>query len=287
MIVCGRFRAGQWGIKTFRLRHGFARTLMLDFAPAGYGKGTMKPPFLVIDSLIKKYDEHEALGGVSLTINKGEVFALLGVNGAGKTTLSSIIATQHPPTSGDILFKGTSIYQDLRRYRLSIGYCPQSANLDPYLTIYQNLIFSGRFYGMSRDQAQERADFLLGLYDLERYKNRVIEELSGGTRQRVLIARALMHSPELVILDEPTVGLDPDIRRQLWGHIGVLRDSGVTVLLTTHYLDEAEVLADRICLLRDGKVQLLCSVQELKEKQDQNSLEDIFIRLSRQAAEAA
>ncbi|MDQ5940885.1 MAG: type transport system ATP-binding protein [Candidatus Dependentiae bacterium] len=245
----------------------------------------MEASFLVIDNLIKKYNDTNALDGVSLTINKGEVFALLGINGAGKTTLSSIIATQHPPTSGDIFFRGVSIYKDLRTYRMALGFCPQQPNLDTYLTVEQNLIFAGCFYAMSSDAAKARADLLLSLYDLGRYRNRKIEELSGGTRQRVLIARALMHSPELVILDEPTVGLDPDIRRQLWDHIAVLRDSGVTVILTTHYLDEAEVLADRICLLRDGKVQLVCSVTDLKNKHDQDSLEEIFIRLSRQEKE--
>lgn len=246
----------------------------------------MNPSFLVIDAITKKYNDQYALDGVSLSIKKGEVFALLGVNGAGKTTLSSIIATQHPPTAGDILFKGQSIYQDVRRYRLALGYCPQYANLDRYLSVEQNLVFAGRFYGMSSSAAITRAAELLSLYDLERYRQRRIDELSGGTRQRVLIARALMHAPELVILDEPTVGLDPDIRRQLWDHIAALRDSGVTVILTTHYLDEAEVLANRICLLRDGKVQLVCGVQELKNKHGHDSLEDIFIRLSRQAAEA-
>jgi ABC-2 type transport system ATP-binding protein len=244
----------------------------------------MSNPVLTINSVVKIYNDTRALDGVSLTINKGEIFALLGVNGAGKTTLSSIIATQHPPTSGDILFKGVSIYQDLVRYRKALGFCPQQSNLDPYLTVRQNLVFAGRFYAMSAEQAGRRADELLSLYDLERYSTHMIDELSGGTRQRVLIARALMHSPELVVLDEPTVGLDPDIRRQLWDHISALRDAGVTIILTTHYLDEAEVLADRVCLLREGKVQEVCSVAGLKEKHDDDSLETIFIRLSRQAS---
>jgi len=253
-------------------------------SPAYTGRACMKTPFLVIDSIVKTYNDARALDGVSMTINKGEIFALLGVNGAGKTTLSSIIATQHPPTEGDILFKGTSIYHDLRRYRMALGFCPQQSNLDPYLSVRQNLVFAGRFYAMNATAAAARADELLSLYDLERYSAYKIDELSGGTRQRVLIARALMHSPELVILDEPTVGLDPDIRRQLWDHIAALRDAGVTIILTTHYLDEAEVLADRVCLLRDGKIQVICTVTELKAKHDDDSLEDIFIRLSRQAS---
>jgi len=245
----------------------------------------MNAPFLVIRDLVKTYDDFYALDGINLTIEKGEVFALLGVNGAGKTTLSSIIATQHPPTSGDVIFRGRSIYANIRNYRMAMGFCPQQANLDPYLTVLQNLIFAGRFYAMSTTDAEKRARELLALYDLERYADHAIDALSGGTRQRVLIARALMHSPEIVILDEPTVGLDPDIRRQLWDHIIALRDAGVTIILTTHYLDEAEVLANRICLLREGKVQLVCSVDELKEKHDNQSLEDIFILLSRREKE--
>lgn len=227
----------------------------------------------------------KALSGVSLTINKGEVFGLLGVNGAGKTTLSSILATLHPPTAGDVLFNGKSIYENLWDYRLALGFCPQYANLDPYLTVEQNLVFAGRYFLLSKKDAQERANELLEKYSLERYRDFMINALSGGTRQRVLIARALMHNPQVVILDEPTVGLDPDIRHQLWDHIGSLRDGGMTVILTTHYLDEAEVLSDRICLLRDGKVQLIKTVKELKEENHQDSLETIFIRLSRQQQE--
>jgi len=249
----------------------------------------MSEAILTIDTISKIYPGSEgkapALGGVSLTINKGEVFGLLGVNGAGKTTLSSILATLHPPTGGDVLFKGTSIYKDLWKYRLALGFCPQYANLDPYLNVEQNLVFAGRYFLMSKEEAQQRADELLQKYSLEKYRTFMINQLSGGTRQRVLIARALMHNPEIVILDEPTVGLDPDIRRQLWDHIIELKEGGMTVILTTHYLDEAEQLSDRICLLRDGKIQLIKTLAELKDEHGQDTLENIFIRLSRQQKE--
>lgn len=245
--------------------------------------------FLSIQNVTKIYrgkqEPVHALKGVSLDIKKGEVFGLLGVNGAGKTTLSSILATLHPPTDGDVFFKGTSIYKDLWGYRMALGFCPQYANLDPYLNVEQNLVFAGRYFLLSKQEAQQRADELLAKYSLERYRTYMIDQLSGGTRQRVLIARALMHNPEVVILDEPTVGLDPDIRHQLWDHIKSLRDGGMTVILTTHYLDEAEVLSDRICLLREGRVQLLKTLKELKEENHQDSLEKIFIRLSREQQE--
>lgn len=244
-----------------------------------------KQNILEVCDVVKEYKNAgvsvKALDGVSLNIRRGEVFALLGINGAGKSTLSSIVATQHPPTSGDVCFKGESIYRDLWRYRSALGFCPQQSNLDPYLNVEENLTFAGRCFMLSKQQATERAALLLKNFTLERYAQKQIHELSGGTRQRVLIARALMHSPEVVILDEPTVGLDPDVRRALWDHIAKLRDEGVTVILTTHYLDEAEVLADRICLLRNGKVQLIRTVQELKDEHGDESLEEIFIRLSR------
>lgn len=244
---------------------------------------------LSIENISKFYrsgaNEVKALDGVSLEIRRGEVFGLLGVNGAGKTTLSSLIATLHPPTDGDILWNGVSIYKDLYGYRHKLGFCPQHANLDPYLNVLENLVFSGRYYGMTKQASQERAEELLEIYSLTAYKTFEIAALSGGTRQRVLIARSLMHKPELVILDEPTVGLDPDVRRNLWDHIKTLRESGVTVILTTHYLDEAEYLSDRICLLRGGKVQLIRTVDELKKDHDGQSLESIFIKLTREQSE--
>ena len=245
----------------------------------------MSDSFLCIQNIVKEYDAGavRALDDVSLEIKKGEVFGLLGVNGAGKTTLSSILATLHPPTSGDITFRGTSIYTDLWNYRLALGFCPQQSNLDPYLTVEQNLIFAGCYFLMTEKEARARADELLSLYSLDRYRTFMIDQLSGGTRQRVLIARSLMHSPQVVILDEPTVGLDPDIRRQLWQHIKSLRDKGMTVILTTHYLDEAEELSDRVCLLRQGKIQLIKTLSELKKERGGQSLEAIFIELSREA----
>jgi len=249
----------------------------------------MSEAFLSIKNVSKVYKDStqivKALNGVSLTVSRGEVLGLLGVNGAGKTTLSSILATLHPPTSGDVFFKNVSIYKCLWDYRRSLGFCPQQANLDPYLTVEQNLVFAGRYFLLSRQDAQQRADELLEQYNLERYRTVMIEQLSGGTRQRVLIARSVVHKPEIIILDEPTVGLDPDIRRQLWEHIKELRKQGVTIILTTHYLDEAEKLSDRVCLLRDGRVQLIKKVKELKSEHGENTLEDIFITLTKEQLE--
>jgi ABC-2 type transport system ATP-binding protein len=222
----------------------------------------------------------QALNEVDLTLYKGEVFALLGVNGAGKTTLSSILATLHPASSGDILFKGVSIYDDIARYRAALGFCPQKPNLDSYLSVEDNLIFAGRYYLMSHEDAKTRAKELMDQFKLTKYSHFNVNALSGGYKQRVSIARALMHRPDIVILDEPTVGLDPHIRRQLWQVIKELRTRGITIILTTHYLDEAEVLSDRVCLLSHGKVVLVETVKSLKDRHfPKVSFEEIFLDL--------
>lgn len=243
--------------------------------------------FLVIDNVSKIYKDQnntvKALDKVNVTIHQGEIFGLLGVNGAGKTTLSSIIATLHPASSGDILFKNTSIYKDIISYRRSLGFCPQKQNLDTYLNVKDNLIFAGRYFLLPESVIQERATRLMEQLELTRYATFNIDQLSGGTKQRVLIARALMHNPEIVLLDEPTVGLDPDIRRKLWDIIKDLKKMGITVILTTHYLDEAEQLCDRVCILNKGKIQLIASLKELKEQHAMVSLEEIFLRLTKQA----
>jgi ABC-2 type transport system ATP-binding protein len=234
---------------------------------------------LRIKNVKKRYATKEALKGVSLDIYKGEILGLLGVNGAGKTTLSSIIATLHPPTEGDIECEGVSIYDDIATYRYKIGFCPQKPNLDPALTLEQNLRFSGSYYQMTEEQITERLNFLTHELGLQEYLHQKASVLSGGYKQRFMIARALMHNPQLVILDEPTVGLDPHIRRQLWQQIRDLKQLGVTVILTTHYLDEAEQLSDRVCVLDNGLIKLVDTPDKLKADFKMENLEDVFIAL--------
>jgi ABC-2 type transport system ATP-binding protein len=243
----------------------------------------MNNTILQIKSLSKTYQSNghvvQALDDVSFSINAGEIFSLLGVNGAGKTTLSSILATLHPPTSGDVLYNGSSIYNDIDRYRTNLGFCPQYQNLDQFLTVEENLYFAGRYFLLPKDILAERIAYLLEHLQLQQYANFAINELSGGNKQRVLIARALIHNPQIIIFDEPTVGLDPDIRRALWHEIKSLKKMGITIILTTHYLDEAEQLSDRVCFLHQGKIILIDSVQTLKEQYNKENLEDIFIEL--------
>lgn len=224
----------------------------------------------------------EALKGVTIDLFKGEIFGLLGVNGAGKTTLSSIIATLHPPTSGDILMDGISIYSNVLAFRRMLGFCPQKPNFEKSLTVEENLVFAGRYYLMPEAEIKARTAELLQQFELTKYATSSPEILSGGYKQRLLIARALMHKPSLVILDEPTVGLDPHIRRQLWDIILKLKHEGVTVILTTHYLDEAEYLSDRVCILERGVVQAIDTPDVLKTRFAQKSLEDVFLNLMKE-----
>jgi len=226
-----------------------------------------------------------ALNGINLNIIRGEILSLLGPNGAGKTTLSSILATLHPATSGDILYNDESIYKNVSLYRQNMGFCPQTPNLDQFLNVEENLIFSGRYFLMPEDEIRNKAQYLMTKLRLINYAKFNINALSGGTKQRVLIARALMHNPEIIILDEPTVGLDPDIRQELWSIVKDLKALGKTIILTTHYLDEAEVLSDRVCILNKGKILLTEEIGALKAKHKKHNLEEIFIDLIKQEKE--
>jgi ABC-2 type transport system ATP-binding protein len=221
----------------------------------------------------------EALKNISFELFKGEIFSLLGVNGAGKTTLSSIIASLHPPTKGDIFWNNQSIYKNLLEYRKIVGFCPQAQNLDPSLTLQQNLVYQGKYYGVSKRELLQRVEDLLNKFDLKEYRDSKVEILSGGYKQRFLIARTLIHNPSLVILDEPTVGLDPQVRHHLWDYILSLKNEGITILLTTHYLDEAEKLSDRVCVIDQGKIKIIDTPMKLISDMKKKNLEDVFLHL--------
>jgi len=238
---------------------------------------------LNINNIKKKYTKgnytKNALKGVSLEVFKGEVLALLGVNGAGKTTLSSIIASLHPATEGDILWQGTSIYTNLINYREIVSLCPQQPNFNDALTLEDNLKFAGRFFKMSETAINDRIAVLSKQFGLTEYLKQYSYVLSGGYLQRFMIARSLMHNPKLLILDEPTVGLDPHIRRELWNIIKNLKQEGITTILTTHYLDEAEYLADRVCILQNGQIKLIDKPENLKADFKKHNLEEVFLAL--------
>lgn len=246
---------------------------------------TMK--FIEIESLKKDYingkQVKKALKGVSFEIFEGEIFGLLGVNGAGKTTLSTIIAGLHPPTGGDVKFRGRSIYRDIVSYRRMIGFCPQKPNLDLNLTLEENLIFAGLYHQLPYKEIREQVELLMSQFQLNEYAQSKARVLSGGYKQRFLIARTLVHKPKLIILDEPTVGLDPHIRHQLWDLISHLRKNGSSILLTTHYLDEAEHLSDRVCIIDSGVVKTIDTPQNLLKQHQMGRLEEVFLKLMKES----
>lgn len=221
----------------------------------------------------------DALRGVTLDIYAGEVLALLGPNGAGKTTLASLLVTLTPPTSGDIYFEGKSIFEQIYHYRRLIGFCPQSPNLRPELTIEQNIYLSAKVYGLCNELAKIRTTELMDRYHLTKYKDYSIKDLSGGYKQRASIARAMVHEPQILLFDEPTVGLDPHIREELWNEIKKLRNAGLTIILTTHYLDEAELLADRVCILVNGQIKILDTPQNVLSSKNVKSLQEGLVGL--------
>lgn len=237
-------------------------------------------PLLEIKKISKTYKlGKKALCGVDLSIESGEVIGLLGVNGAGKTTLSSILSGVLAPSDGDVLFEGASIYSALPQYRRNVGLCPQKPNLNRALNLEENLFYSALSFGLTKKEAKENCFQISEQFGLKEYLSYNAVALSGGWRQRFLIARALVHRPKIVILDEPTVGLDPHIRHQLWDVILELKTKGTTVLLTTHYLDEAEKLCNRVCVIDGGSVLTIESPKNLKVSFKKENLEEVFLEL--------
>ncbi len=244
-------------------------------------------PLIQVQAVTKQYQEgkrtKEALKGISLEVQEGEILGILGVNGAGKTTLSTILAGLHPCTSGDVLYRGRSIYEDIVSYRKIVGFCPQRPNLDLALTLEENLLFAGRYHLLPKKEIETRVEQLMDQFQLREYAQSKAFVLSGGYKQRFLIARTLIHRPKLIILDEPTVGLDPHIRHQLWEQIVTLKKEGTSVLLTTHYLDEAEHLSDRVCIIDAGSVKTIDTPQNLMALHQKGRLEEVFLKLMQES----
>lgn len=226
---------------------------------------------VTVDSLEKTYaDGFKALSGVSLDIEKGEVLALLGPNGAGKTTLISVICGLVQPTGGTVRVDGHDIIADYRKARALIGLVPQEITLEPFDKVISSVRFSRGLFGKPRNEAYiEKTLRQLSLWEK---RNSRIKELSGGMKRRVLIAKALAHEPRVLFLDEPTAGVDVELRRGMWETVAGLKEDGVTIILTTHYIEEAEAIADRIGVISKGKILLVEDKDKLMNRMGRKQL---------------
>ncbi|MDP7244270.1 MAG: ABC transporter ATP-binding protein [Flavobacteriales bacterium] len=207
-----------------------------------------------IKNLVKKYNGTEAVNNISFDIKQGEFFGFLGPNGAGKTSTINAITGIANFDSGKIDVFGHDVVKDYRKARSFIGLASQEFNFDLFLTVSETLIYQGGYYGIPRNVCIKRAKELMGLFGLYEKRNSEIKALSGGLKRRLIIARALIHKPKILILDEPTAGVDVELRHYLWNLLEKLNKNGTTIFLTTHYIEEAEKLCDRVCILHKGKI---------------------------------
>lgn len=196
----------------------------------------------------------EAVRGVDLEVREGEIFGFLGPNGAGKTTTMRMLATLLPPTSGQAKVASYDLLREAAQVRKHIGYVSQTGGAEPYATAHENLVLQGRLYGMDKQAALTRANELIQALELESFAHRLVNSYSSGQHRRLDLAMGMMHRPALLFLDEPTTGLDPQSRARLWEEVKRLSASGTTIFLTTHYLDEADSLCDRLAIIDDGRI---------------------------------
>ena len=237
-------------------------------------------PALRIEDLRKTYSNgFLALDGVSLEVGAGKFFGLLGPNGAGKTTLINSVVSLVRPDSGSVEVFGRDAYSDFREARRMIGVSPQEINLDRFLTVEETLIFHAGYYGVPKKKARERSEELLERFGLADRRDQRTNTLSGGMKRRVLFARALIHDPEVLFLDEPTAGVDVELRYRLWGYIRELNRGGMTILLTTHYLEEAEALCEDLALINGGNIVARGSSEDLKNDYQAKNVEEVYMKV--------
>jgi ABC-2 type transport system ATP-binding protein len=235
---------------------------------------------LLIRDLVKRYPTGtDALRGVSLDVAAGELFGLLGPNGAGKSTLIHCTTGLAVPTSGKIEVFGHDAVSHAGPARTAVGLAPQEPNLDWFLTVEETLDYHGGYFGMPRRERRERAAELLETFSLAEKRGERTRFLSGGMKRRLILARALMHRPRLLILDEPTAGVDVELRLELWHYVQKVRDEGTTILLTTHYLEEAEQLCDRIAFIAEGRIVAEGTSAQLAAQFGVAGLEDAYLEI--------
>ena len=218
------------------------------------------------DGLLKRFGELVAVNGIDFSVAAGECFGLLGPNGAGKTSTIRMITCVSPLTEGELSVDGMDVRTEGRRIKSILGVVSQEENLDPDLTVHQNLTVYARYYDIPAAEARSRAEEILELFQLQERREEIVDNLSGGLKRRLIVARALINQPKILVLDEPTTGLDPQMRNLVWQKLRYLQGQGITLLLTTHYMEEAMHLCDRVVLMDKGDILTEGSPRELVER---------------------
>jgi len=241
----------------------------------------MRDNIIEVKNLTKKFGDFVAVDRISFDVKKGEIFALLGPNGAGKTTTIKMLTTVLHPTEGQIKLNGFDVVEEPTKTRQSFGIVFQDYSLDDELTAWENMEFHGVLYQVPKEVRHPRIEYLLKLVELWQRRNDLVKNFSGGMKRRLETARGLLHHPKILFLDEPTLGLDPQTRNLIWSYIKNLnKEEEITVFFTTHYMEEAEKMADRLAIIDHGKIIIQGTPAELKEKTKTQSLEDAFIKLT-------
>ena len=234
-----------------------------------------------VNNLIKKFNDFTAVDSISFSVEKGKIFAFLGPNGAGKTTTIRMLTTLLSPTEGSILVDGKDPAKEKNAVRKSFGIIFQDPSLDDELTAYENMEFHGMLYNVPKKTRKARTEYLLKMVGLWNRKDDFVKTFSGGMKRRLEIARGLMHHPKILFLDEPTLGLDPQTRTSIWEHVkGLNRKEKMTIFFTTHYMAEAEEVADEIAIIDNGKIIEKGNLSRLKKDAKARSLEEVFLKLT-------
>lgn len=242
----------------------------------------MEDQVIICEKLTKRFGDFTAVNQISFTVSKGEIFGFLGANGAGKTTAMRMLCGLSKPTSGNALIAGYDIYKNTERIKKNIGYMSQRFSLYEDLTVAENIRFFGGIYGLSNQQLKIKSEALIRKLHLQSEANSLVASLPLGWKQKLSFSVAVIHEPKIVFLDEPTGGVDPITRRQFWELIYEAANSGITVFVTTHYMDEAEY-CNRISIMVDGSIEALDTTANLKKKYDAVTMDDVFYQLARTA----
>lgn len=243
----------------------------------------MKSSIIEVESLTKRFGTFKAVDSISLDVKQGEIFGFLGANGAGKTTAMKMLSGLLSPTSGKATVAGFDVFSQQDQIKRSIGYMSQRFSLYDDLTIRENIRFYGGIYGLKRKEWKEKGEALVNRLGLDEVKGKLLKELPLGWKQKLAFSIAILHSPKIVFLDEPTGGVDPVTRRQFWEMIYEAAHQGITVFVTTHYMDEAEY-CDRISMMVDGRVEALDTPEGLKKKYGASTMNEVFIKVARPTA---